>query len=67
MSPKFEKVKKYYDSGLWNKTMVRNAVVKGWITAEEFEEITGEIYDGTKSDDWKMGWLNANQSLKLRL
>lgn len=46
MSPKFEKVKRYYDSGLWNKTMVRNAVVKGWITPEQFEEITGEAYDG---------------------
>lgn len=46
MNPKFEKVKKYYDSGLWNKTMVRNAVVKRWITAEEYEEITGEAYDG---------------------
>ena len=43
-SPKFNKVKGYYDSGLWNKTMVRNAVVKGWITAEEYEEITGEVY-----------------------
>ena len=45
MSPKFEKVKKYYDSGLWNKTMVRNAVVKGWITAEEYTIITGEMYE----------------------
>ena len=44
MSPKFEKVKKYYDSGLWNKTMVRNAVVKGWITTEEYTLITGEVY-----------------------
>lgn len=44
MSPKFEKVKKYYDSGLWNKTMVRNAVVKGWITVEEYTIITGEVY-----------------------
>lgn len=44
MSPKFEKVKKYYDSGLWNKTMARNAVVKGWITAEEYTIITGEVY-----------------------
>lgn len=24
---------------------VRNAVVKGWITAEEFEIITGELYE----------------------
>ena len=41
---KFEKVKKYYDSGLWNKTMVKNAVIKGWITADEYEEIVGEPY-----------------------
>lgn len=45
MSPKYNKVKNYYDSGLWNKAMVRNAVVKGWITAEEYELITGEAYD----------------------
>lgn len=45
MSPKYNKVKQYYDSGLWNKTMVHNAVVKGWITAEEYFEITGEVYE----------------------
>lgn len=45
-SPKFSKVKSYYDNHLWNVQMVRNAVVKSWITAEEFEEITGEVYDG---------------------
>lgn len=44
MSPKFEKVKRYYDTGMWNKAMVRNAVVKGWITAAEYLEITGEEY-----------------------
>jgi len=37
-SPKFNKVKDYYDRGLWNETMVRNAINK-WITAEEAEEI----------------------------
>lgn len=47
MSPKFNKVKSYYDSGLWNKTMVRNAVVKNWITAEEYQLITGEVYERT--------------------
>ena len=41
---KYDKVKKYYDSGLWNVKMVRNAVGKKWITAEEFEEITGMKY-----------------------
>lgn len=44
-SPKFELVKSYYDAGLWKKKAVRNAVMKGWITAAEYEEITGEIYE----------------------
>ena len=44
MLSKFNKVKTYYDKGLWNKAMVRNAVAKEWITAEEYEEITGEVY-----------------------
>ena len=42
---KFAKVKRYYDNGQWTINMVRNAVVKGWITAEEFETITGEAYE----------------------
>lgn len=37
---KFEKVKKYYDSGLWSIERVRDAVKKGWISQEEFEIIT---------------------------
>lgn len=41
---KFEKVKYYYDNGLWNIQRVRNAVVKNWITEEEFETITGIPY-----------------------
>ena len=41
---KYELVKKYYDEGLWNIARVRNAVVKGWITEQEFKEITGEDY-----------------------
>lgn len=40
----FQKIKDYYDKGLWNIEMVRNAVVKEKITAEEFKEITGEDY-----------------------
>ena len=43
-SEKFEKVKFYYDTGRWDITKVHNAVVKGWITEEEFFEITGENY-----------------------
>jgi hypothetical protein len=44
-SEKFELVKAHYDNGRWKKKAVRNAVVKGWITAEEYLEITGEVYE----------------------
>lgn len=40
----FEKIKNWYDSGLWTKAMVRNAVKKGKITAEQYEEIVGEPF-----------------------
>ena len=43
-SPKFEMIKGFYDSGMWSKKAVRNAVKKEWITAAEYEEITGEVY-----------------------
>lgn len=42
MSSKFNKVKSYYDNGLWTKKMVENAVVKGWITEDEYILIVGE-------------------------
>lgn len=45
MSRKFNTVKAAYDRGSWTKSMVANAVVKGWITAEEYELITGEVYE----------------------
>ena len=44
-SKKYETVKNYYKRGLWSIARVRNAVVKEWITAEEFEEITGQPYE----------------------
>lgn len=44
MSKKFAKVKRYYDEGLWSKRQVHDAVVKGWITAEEYKIITGDPY-----------------------
>ncbi len=47
MSKHYKKVKGYYDSGLWSIERVRNAVVKVWITAEEFKIITGEYYEQT--------------------
>lgn len=50
MSRKHDVVKGYYVKGLWNKTMCRNAVIKGWITPEEFTEITGERYENDTRD-----------------
>lgn len=43
-SEKFEIVKERYDNDLWSKTYVYNAVGR-WITATEYEEITGETYE----------------------
>lgn len=43
-SAKFDIVKMYYNTGAWKKKAVKNAVVKGWITADEYAEITGEAY-----------------------
>ena len=40
----FEKIKKWYESGMWTKKMVRNAVIKGKITEDEYTEITWEEY-----------------------
>jgi hypothetical protein len=37
-------IKKNYDRGLWSKQMVGVAVKKGIITAEQYKQITGDIY-----------------------
>ncbi len=38
----FEKIKAYYEQGLWDESRVRAAVAKNVITAEQFKEITGK-------------------------
>lgn len=43
-SDNFEKVKRFYTLKVWDETRVRNAVKMGWITEEEFTEITGNDY-----------------------
>lgn len=43
-SKNYDKVKKFYSMKLWDETRVRNAVVKNWITEDEFAEITGSAY-----------------------
>ena len=40
----YETIKRNYEKGLWSKAMVKVAVKKGIITAEEYREITGEAY-----------------------
>jgi uncharacterized XkdX family phage protein len=40
----YEKIKYYYELGLWNITMVRNAVLKEKITPEQYKEIIGFDY-----------------------
>lgn len=45
---KFDKVNEYYINGLWNINRVKNAVIKQWITEEEFELITGKAYGESK-------------------
>ena len=44
MSKMYEKIKSYYDTGLWSKERVRNMVVKGVITEDEFSSIVGKKY-----------------------
>lgn len=43
-SVKYDMVRKFYKTKMWNEQQVRNAVTKGWITATEFYEITGKEY-----------------------
>ena len=45
MSTYYTKVKKYYSTKVWSIARVRNAVAQGWITEDEFEEITGQSYE----------------------
>lgn len=44
MSVNFEKLKSYFNEGLWTKGQIGDAVSKGWLTAAEYAEITGEEY-----------------------
>ena len=43
-SKNFEKVKKFYDDGIWSESRVHDAVTQKWITAAEFKEITGKTF-----------------------
>ena len=45
MSKMYEKIKEYYNTGLWSEERVRNMVVKGVITEEEYDSIVGKEYE----------------------
>ena len=45
MSKMYEKIKEYYNIGLWSEERVRNMVVKGIITKEEYASIVGKEYE----------------------
>ena len=44
MSKWYTKIKGWYEAGWWTKVMVKNAVVKAKITADEYKTITGDEY-----------------------
>ena len=44
MSKWYEKIKGWYEAGWWTKGMVKDAVVKEKITADEYKDLTGEDY-----------------------
>lgn len=45
MSKMYDKIKSYYDSGLWSEERVKNMVIKGIITEEEYNDIIGKEYE----------------------
>lgn len=45
MSKNFELLKEYYEEGLWSKAWIWDAVPYKWLTAEEYQLITGEEWD----------------------
>ena len=47
----YERVKYYYEAGLWNEAMVKMAVRKGVITEAQYQEIvTGTTEEATEAD-----------------
>lgn len=44
MSRDFEKIKDYYDRGLWSKARVYNVTKANIITKTEYKKITGETF-----------------------
>ena len=47
---KLQKVRAYYKQGFWTEKMLRYAVEKRWITAEDCQKLTGQVYAPPKPD-----------------
>ena len=45
MSKMYEKVNKYYDTGIWSEARARNTVIKSVITEKEYKDIVGKEYE----------------------
>lgn len=43
-SPRYNLLKKYYDMGIYTDENMKVFVACGWITPEEYQEITGKPY-----------------------
>ncbi len=43
-SKKYGQLKEYYRLGMWTEEKLKTAVVKNWITSEEYKSITGHEY-----------------------
>lgn len=50
----YERIKGYFEAGLWNVLMVKKAVKKGIITSAQFKEITGEEYGAVTGNSTAM-------------
>lgn len=44
MSPRYNLLKRYYDMKIYTDENMKVFVACRWITAEEYQEITGSIY-----------------------
>ncbi|MGL5414589.1 MAG: XkdX family protein [Clostridium sp.] len=40
----FQTIELFYKVGLWNEAQIRELVGEGILTAEQYEEITGQAY-----------------------
>lgn len=45
MSAWFNRIKRFYDGGLWTKEQVKDGVRTNTITEDEYEQIVGEPFE----------------------